>query len=208
MMTVRRVILLGVALIGVAVIAVSATGDEAPRRPPHGTARTATADPVAALQRDVDLLKQQVRQPHVTLVPAGSAQASVGAGEPSQLDAAPQARKALDPAQVAAMLEAHHGNEPEDRAWTDTLRTELSTVLNGSQTRTIVSAVQCATSLCKVTLSHASLDGQRALASTVAGIPALRAGVFYSYRDGEDPPRTVLYVVREGHDVSEMLAAQ
>lgn len=208
-MTLRRTILLCVSLIGLLVVMISAFSERGSRPPERGSATAAAAsDPVVALQREVGLLKQLVMRPRVMSVPSTPTQDSNATGESRDLDMAPQPVKAIEPGQVVAMLEAHFAGESADRAWSDTLRRELSHVLDVSQTRTTVSAVECATSLCKVTLIHENLEAQRELGPTIASLPVLSAGVFYSYLDNEKPPRTVLYVMREGHDISEMLAAQ
>jgi len=214
-MTLRGAGFLGVGIAGVAAIAVAiaiAVASEpmssAPGRTTASSAATAaTAESVAALQREVEALKKEVKRPHATVIPGPTQDSGAASASPDH-DPAPHPVKAVEPAQITAMLEAHHASEPVDRASSDELNAGLSAALDAHRDGTTVSEARCAVSLCKVTLVHDSHDAQMQLAAKVAGLPALRAGVFYSYQDTEKPPRTVLYVVREGHDISEMIAAQ
>lgn len=207
-MRLYRAVPVSMGIIGVAVIAISVTAGPPPQAPPATTRTSAATDPVSALQREVDLLKEQVRRPQVVVSPPGAAQGSDVKSASPEPESAPPPVSDIDPVRVAALLDVHHAREPADRVWSDALRADLSAVLDARHAGTRVSATACATSLCKVTVVHETLAAQQELASTIASLPALSAGVFYSYQNTESPPRTVLYVVREGHDISEMFAAQ
>jgi hypothetical protein len=113
----------------------------------------------------------------------------------------------VQPSDIAEMLESHRTSELLDRAWSDKLHAELGAALS-LHTGTTISSTECAASLCRVTLQHETVAAQNELASNVAALPGLSAGAFYHYESDQEPPRTVLYVVREGHDIREMLVAR
>lgn len=162
-------------------------------------------DRLRALQRDVDALKQSVQRPRIVVAPARDAPPEGSAGETHASEARPP--EPISPVEIPEMLEVHHAREAVDRAWTDKLRTELDAALGTGHTST-VAAVLCAASLCKISFVHETAGAQRELASTIASLAGFSAGVFYRYEEGAEPPRTVLYVVREGHDIRDLLAAQ
>jgi hypothetical protein len=62
-----------------------------------------------------------------------------------------------------------------------------------------VEAVECVSSLCKVVVTHDSLDEQRGLGTKVERVPFFGEGTYFSYERDVLPPRTTLYVVRQGH---------
>lgn len=191
-------------MVGIVIIARSILGDAA--REPARTAHPgpASADPVAALRRDVELLQHRLEQPRPLLHPVADVR-DAATGSPSADSAVEPS--AIDAVEIAHRLEASHTSEPPDRASSDKLEAALGAALAGRSSGTVVSSARCTASLCKVTLVHETVDAQRDLASHVASLPALRDGAFYSYEDSE-PPRTVLYVVRPGHTIRDLLVAQ
>jgi hypothetical protein len=203
----HRAVFLGAAVIGVAIFAIAMTPGKNARTPARvGAKALTTTDPIAALQREVDLLKDRVNRPQAVLVRSGQTRKDAAIVSPAS-DAAPKSTRPIDPAEVAEMLEAHYTSELADPVWSDKVRAELSAALGVQHSGTTMSSVQCTTSLCKVAVLHETIDVQKDLANRVAGLPVLSAGVFYRYDDSARPPRTVLYVVREGRDIRGLLAA-
>jgi hypothetical protein len=213
-MRLYRAVPLGVG-IGVAIVAIVVVVEHRPREAPAGARSLAKNDPIAVLQRDVELLKGKIAQPRIVLVPSEKSRAEQAAPAPPADDTrspagdavSPQASPSEQAAATARILEAHYTSEPIDQAWSDNLRAELDGVL-GPHTGTTMSSTRCAASLCKVSLVHETAQVQNELASHIASLPGLSAGVYYHYEDGAEPPRTVLYVVRDGHDLTHAMAAR
>jgi hypothetical protein len=58
-----------------------------------------------------------------------------------------------------------------------------------------------------VVLDHDTREAQAEIAPTLSELEPFRAGVFFSYDESAKPPRTTAYVLREGHDISEVFGA-
>jgi hypothetical protein len=101
-------------------------------------------------------------------------------------------------------LETRFASETFDPSWSrsmeQTLRSELATKTTGS---TVLES-SCASTMCRIVLRHESSDVQRALAYTVTELAPFQTGVFYDYDKSSDPPRSTLYVMREGHELNEV----
>ena len=180
------------------------TGDPAARDAagPRGRASPAS-DPIRTLEREVDALRARVDRPRVTATAADERPAG-GAASPGE--SPPRPARVYEPAEIAAMLDVYHASEPPDPRWTDDLRAALAGV--GGGPGTTVTSVQCSRSLCKAAVVHDTAASQRDLASRLVGLPAIAGGVLFDYEDGADPPRTTLYIAREGHSFRDMIAAQ
>lgn len=175
---------------------------------PVRPAAMAAEDPVAVLQREVAALKQQVARQAVAPAPVAAPRVDAAANAPAVTD--PRVKRPPEgyrPAEIAEMLESHYAGELTDPAWSDKLQGDLKAAL-ADHGGTTVSSTQCTTSLCKVGVVHETAAAQRELASRVVALPAFAAGVFFRYEDGAEPPRTVLYVMRKGHDIREAMAAR
>jgi hypothetical protein len=208
-MTLRWTVLLCVGLIGVVILLISATSEPSGRPAERDIATVAAVDDsVVVLQREVAFLKQRMMRSREMSTSTKVTQDPNTTVESRDMDTVRQPVKTLELRQVAAMLEAHFTGDSADPAWSYTLRRELSDAVDLRQMRTTLSAVECATSLCKIILVHENLKAQTEFAPTIASVPALSSGVFYTYLNNENPPRTVLYVMREGHDIGEILAGQ
>jgi hypothetical protein len=205
----HRAIFLGAGIIGAGIVAISVTIKHTRREPAGVAARlSVTPDPIATLQREVDALKEKIQRPQVVLRSADKAPEEKTTIASPLPDPASKPTNANDQAsEIAEMLESHHTSEPLDRAWSDKLHAELGAAVS-LHPGTTISSTECAASLCRVTLLHETVQAQNELAFNVAALPGLSAGVFYHYESDQEPPRTVLYVVREGHDMREMLVAR
>jgi hypothetical protein len=167
-----------------------------------------TRDPIATLQREVDALKDKIQRPQVVLRSADKTpEEETTIASPVPDPASKPTNANVQASDVAEMLESHRTSEPLDRTWSDKLHAELGAALS-LHAGTTISATECAASLCRVTLLHETVHAQNELAFNMAALPGLSAGVFYHYETDQEPPRTVLYVVREGHDMRDMLVAR
>ena len=208
-MRLHRVALAGVCLIGAAFVVILISGEQTPGAAVRSsTSRSPSADPITALQREIDRLKAKIEHPPIAQRSPEPPREAGGTAAPAAPGPTSQLSSDYQPADVAQILEAHYSSERGDQTWSDRVNAELSVALGAQRTGTTLSSTRCAASLCKVTLLHDNAAAQVELASHVATLPALSAGVFYHYEDDADPPRTVLYIVREGHDFQEMLAAR
>jgi hypothetical protein len=102
-------------------------------------------------------------------------------------------------AKFAAALDRRLEQEPVDGSWRmDSLRAIQTSLAELAPRARLVDAT-CASTLCRVVVSHESPADQRALGSAIAEHPPFDQGTHYVR--SFDPPTTTLYVVRTGHDV-------
>jgi len=190
-MTRRRTLLLGIGVLGILLARWAATQE----RPPQRVIRAdAAAAPVEARPA------QRVAPSRAIALPV-----PIYEDAPREVARVSDAPAVLEPAHVAAQLEARARAASLDPGATEALRRELARALS-SQPHTTLAEVACSAALCRVAMVHDDLDAQRELAPAVAGLPALGAGAFYDYVEDAAPPRTILYVVAEGQDIRELLA--
>jgi hypothetical protein len=181
-------------------------------RTPHaGTPQTAsdrdTASEVAALRREVDALKQSQRalmmQRASALAPAETTAAAVTPVAPT----APPVKALTDEEatqknrEIATNLAAHLTSEPVDAAWRAQKLREIRDAFASVPAGSRIEDADCASSLCKLTIVHDTPVLQHEFASHIVNLDAFNAGLFFDYED--KPPRTTVYVVREGHKFSE-----
>jgi hypothetical protein len=209
-MRLHLAVLVAAGVAGAAIAAISATDEPMPPQPAIVRFTSVpAADSLTSLRQEVELLKEKVERPRTAVVTADEVGDEAPTIAPAASDAVTTPSKAgASATETAEILEAQYASEPFERAWSEKLYAELQTALAAQDTRSTVSSAQCTTSLCKVSVLHETVDAQRELASNVVSLPALSTGVFYHYEAGTTLPRTVLYVVREGHDIRELLAAQ
>jgi hypothetical protein len=102
-------------------------------------------------------------------------------------------------AKFAAALNRRLEQEPVDSGWRmDSLRAIQASIAELAPGTRLVDAT-CASTLCRVVVSHESMVDQRALGGAIAERPPFDQGTHYVR--SFDPPTTTLYVVRTGHDV-------
>jgi hypothetical protein len=175
------------------------------------TAGRAGADvDLATLAREIDALKAKARAPQVLVVAKPTEQAQPSAGDQAAA-ADPEVRLAQakeQQRQAASTLDKKHASEQVDQVWSEKQSRGIRDAVASKDPRTVVAAVNCASSLCKIVLNHDSEDAQRQVANNLGELEPFRAGVFYSYDESANPRRTTLYVLREGHDFRETFAGR
>jgi hypothetical protein len=166
----------------------------APARSPEVAEATATGpDELDALKREVASLKRMTVAQALRPQPA--------AATPDQKAPAPR-RPRLPPAEqkrvVKEAMEARYGSEAIVPSWSagrvDTLKAAFATALPDVK----VVGVECATTMCRVELSHDDPDSQSSLMEKTSESDALNTETFYLFDKEATPPRTVLYIAREG----------
>jgi hypothetical protein len=170
---------------------------------PAASGAAGSAD-LAALQRDVNLLKARSKLPPVVAI-APPAKSEAESRPPDAEAARAVAKEQVR--QVTQTLENKYASEPVDAAWSGKRTGDIRAAIVGKDSRTMVASVACATSLCKVVLDHDTREAQAEIAPTLSELEPFRSGVFFSYDESAKPPRTTAYVLREGHDISEVFGA-
>ncbi len=166
-----------------------------------GRADGEPASELSELKREVQLLKAKSKLPQVFVV--GSAQATTDQRPPNaeEQDAIAQDRQR----RVAASLEHKLASEVVDTAWSRKRTQDIREVVAGQDARTAISSVTCASTLCRLVLDHDSLAAQKETTAKLAESEPFDAGVFLSYDEAVTPPRTTLYLLREGHDFHQVV---
>jgi hypothetical protein len=177
------------------------------RRPPTSAKVAAKSCPgVEGLAAELQDLRTQVaRLRGPTEVRIETQPANIASAAPEtkpQAEAPPedpaerQARIEENLAQMARSLDTRFASEAVDANWSRKAEGELRTALEPVVKDTKVLGAQCASTLCRVVLSHDTLDAQRALGTTVPELAPFRGGVYYYYDPNSTPPKTTLYVTR------------
>lgn len=209
-MKLRIIVVVGAALTTLALGAISLPRSKpAPREarvssPDVAGERTPPEAPVASSTK-------QNSSPRMVQAPSTSAVAAASPSKPvdDEAEAAGEATNSIERQQhdvekLTRSFEARFASETFDPGWSHsmehTLRSELVTKATGS---TVLES-SCATTMCRIVLRHETREAQRQLAYTVSELAPFRAGVFYAYGASADPPRTTLYVMRQGHEFKEV----
>jgi hypothetical protein len=169
-------------------------------------AQAATAEGLAHEVRDLraelnGLRSAPQRPPIYITTPSAPLDAPVAAAA-DELGAKP-ASPVLDPAarqaEAATQLQAKFEQETLDAGWAlPMVRSIRGSIASLAPTARLLAA-DCATSLCRVVLEHQSDEDQRNIAGQVVASEPFKEGVFYDYQHGAGPPKTTLYVIRQGH---------
>jgi hypothetical protein len=195
----RRVLLpamVGVAAVGLGLV----LWRHAPGRAREATPEASSdhqPDEIAALKREVASLKR------MTVASAWHAQtaAAAAAKAPAATPPRPSAAR-LPPAEqkrvVKEAMEARYNSETVDPGWSagrvTAIKGALATVLPDVK----VTNVECATTICRAELVHDDPDSQSSLMEKTSENDALNTETFYLFDKESTPPRTVLYMAREG----------
>ena len=162
----------------------------------------ASGSDLTDLKRDVEFLKVRSKSPQVVMV-APSDRGEESAQKPQN----PEQEKATSRErlrQIAATLEHKFAAESVDPAWSDQRSRDIREAVGAQDPRTIVSSVTCGATLCKLVLDHDTVAAQRDLTANLGDLEPFHAGVFYNHDESANPPRTTLYVLREGHDFNQI----
>ena len=196
----KRWFLLLPSLVLIGLLVFAFTGWRARRAQSAGreSAEGTSAQDLDALRGEIEALKRRSSAGPIYLVapaPAAEVKAS-NTSDPSPEEAARQSRERVREAEN--QLAERFAHEGIDREWsTKTVRQIQDAVsLNAPGTR--LSKAECASSLCRVVLTHDTEDIQREIGTVIAGLQPFQAGVFYSYDHESQPPKTTLFVARPG----------
>ena len=102
-------------------------------------------------------------------------------------------------ATAAAALEDTFYAEPKDGVWSSSMVARITGSLKTSAPGAHMVEASCASTMCRVVVSHDDVGAQQDLATTLASSGPFTQGVFYDYDRASTPPTTTLYVMREGH---------
>lgn len=156
---------------------------------------------IQALKDEVRRLKTESRAPLVPLPtePAIAPVAAASATEPVLEEAdkheqTPRQRQQ----QTATDLDVRMAKEPADAAWGRQVTFEIREAVGAGAPSARVVEAECASSLCRVVLTHDSPNDQKGLGEALASLGPFRHGVFFDYDEDSVPPSTSIYVIREG----------
>jgi hypothetical protein len=203
---------LGALALGLSAWVVVERGEAAAQ--PSAQAGDATSVEVAALRREVAALRSESRrereQAERVLVTADSAPALAEGGPattpPPAQPASPtevvreRAERAREVQRAAVTsLEARFTGEELDTAWSTDTERQIKGVV-GATLGAKLEEVECASTLCRVVVSHGSRQDQRNLAEIRTHEP-FQQGIYFDY--DYDALKTTMFVLRRGHSFRE-----
>lgn len=192
----------GFALVGSILFAFSS------RRAPERARPAVTNDRVSAdiesLKRELSQLKAEPKMyvmtaPKENAVPAVESETKAAAPPADKAELTPQQR--LD--QTAADLDVRMAKEPADAAWGRQATAEIRDAVARGLPSARILETECATSMCRVLLAHDSPEDQKGVGTALPSLAPFRHGVFFHQDLDSAPPKTSLYVVREGYSFRE-----
>ncbi len=159
----------------------------------------------AELSEQVHALKAEVarlhthQQPKIFVVsqearPAPTAALVAEAPRAEGPSASPEQRAQ----EAAERMDAQFEAERVDGEWSVGMSRRLRDAVAVSAPQARVVDVACASTLCRLVLSHEGEDDQRALPTSLQSAEAFHEGVFFAYDHAATPPETTLYVLRKG----------
>jgi len=163
-----------------------------------------------ALLAEVALLRSEIKQlkgaPRLIVMPSQPAQAvATPTEEEEEVD--PRPAEVVQPErrheQAAAELEERLANEPREAAWGTAITAQIRESVTARVPNARVLETECGSSLCRVVLSHGSPEDQQAIGQALASEEPFQPGVLYEYDKQANPPRTTLYVLRQGRSFRE-----
>jgi hypothetical protein len=105
--------------------------------------------------------------------------------------------------QRVEQLDQVFATDAVDRGWSAATVESMQRVFAGV-TGAHLRDAQCASHLCRVEVEHASRDEQRALAEQVLTQEPFTHGVLFDYDKVSVPPKTTLYVARDGVTLAKL----
>lgn len=213
----RFVLLTATALVGVTSAwwlgrpqASSAPPPTASRTPAPGSSHEdgsgVTAAQLNDLRRELEGLRQQNQQLAQRLDSAGAARAPVAPPPPEP----PAASAPLSPEELEARfagrraerlerLELVFQREAREAAWAQKTESLVTGIFRqDSTTSSHLEHLDCRTQLCRIELSHQDVESREHVVEQLMATPGLQGQLVVQKLDGETPPRSVLYVAREG----------
>ncbi len=173
----------------------------------------ATAKELASLRQELNSLKfgqQALAVQRAALLAAAAPAAGVAAAAPGiRGEPQPPAEKPFTEEEmtrknkeVASNLGARFDAEPVDAGWRLEKVRAIRDALASAAGSNHVDQADCASTLCKVVITHPNPRAQQEFASGIVNLDPFKAGLFFDYED--DPPRTTVYVIREGHTFADV----
>lgn len=164
----------------------------------------------STVAEDLQLLRQEVNQlknnPHIQPVYVAAPPAQT-ASATTEVPADPKAARELERrklAETAATLDKRFNDETVDPGWAQRTAGKIRSDIAAAAIATRVLSSACSSSLCRVVLEHDDESSQMGIAQLVRDLPDLSWGVFYAYDESARPPRTTLYVLREGKSIGDL----
>jgi hypothetical protein len=171
------------------------THSAAPAVSADNGATASSPDELSALRREVaDLKRMTVAQAARPLIAASSAPGSHHAGRP-QLPA-PERRKIITDA-----MEDRYARETPDPSWSVKRVHEIRAAFTGGMPDVKVRSVECQSTICKIELEHQDIQSQESLMERTNEVEGLNEETFFDCNTATTPPRTVMYMGREGHQL-------
>lgn len=101
-------------------------------------------------------------------------------------------------------LDAELGRESIDRAWSAGTSSDINAVFKPLTSSQLVN-VDCRSSLCRVLIRHDSAEDQHGFAKKILGAPPFDQDVLFRYDFDSTPPKTTLYVARQGVSLPQLV---
>lgn len=159
----------------------------------------ALQEEVARLRADVESAKHSARVALRTAVSAGAAPAFArDAGRPLTAEERAIQKQAARAAWYAA-VDSQFSSEGTDSAWSPRATRDYQAMVSRHAEGAVLVSARCATTMCKVVVSHANVDQQREFSSDITQEPILDAEVMYKYDPDAQPPTTTMWISRKGH---------
>jgi hypothetical protein len=158
-------------------------------------AGAASSTDLDELRAEVRELKARVNRPAPQIVLATGA--SAASAPPTSLEDLQRQQVATVDSQ-AKNIEDHLAHERIDVDWSGKVVAAFREVFRAKVPGTQLDDAQCGSTLCKLSLSHTTVDAQIHLGDVMAKVAPVRAEMLYRYHEDPQHPTTVLYVAREG----------
>ena len=113
-------------------------------------------------------------------------------------------QQAID--KTAHRLDEYMEREVPDSVWSFRMRQDIAAAFSRIEGQTL-STAECRAKLCRVVVASASPFDQKSLARKILDHPPFDGEVFFKYDTESTPPRTSLYVGREGSSLLALGAA-
>jgi outer membrane murein-binding lipoprotein Lpp len=173
-----------------------ASKDAVPNVP---TSARALEDEVARLRREVSAVKAKTeaseRLASSSAAPEGPPPATK---RPLTREERREQSRAARDAWYSLVDSQFYGERPDPEWSTDAVRNARTMIASHAKNGTLVSA-ECATTMCKIVVTHADAEMQKEFSSEITEEPLLDAEVMYKYDADAQPPTTTMWLSRAGH---------
>ena len=174
-------------------------GSERDSNIPPSEARS-SAESVASLTAEVDSLRAEVAKLKTAQLPAKSPAEAPAAPQASAASSRAEAPRSATPVEdPVPALEERILNEPEDRAWEASMKSQIHETIGSVAPGVSVTDAECGSTLCRVVVAHKTREDQIGIGRILVGQAPFKNGVYYDYDREAQPPTTTMYVLREGH---------